>query len=49
MMQGVVMHAFTLASCQIMPHDIVVVTGDINIDGLVIAVIIAARLIGKRR
>lgn len=26
-MQGVVMHAFTLASCQIMPHDIVVVTG----------------------
>ena len=40
MMQGVVMHAFTLASCQIMPHDIVVVTGDI---------IIAAWLIGKRR
>ena len=30
-MQGVVMHALTLASCQIMPHDIVVVTGDINI------------------
>lgn len=32
-----------------MPHDIVVVTGDINIDGLVIAVILAAWLIGKRR
>lgn len=48
-MQGVVMPALTLASCQIMPHDIVVVTGDINIDGLVIAVIIAAWLIGKRR
>ena len=49
LMQGVGMLAFTLASCQIMPHDIVVVTGDINIDGLVIAVILAAWLIGKRR
>ncbi len=43
------MPSFALASCQIMPHDIVVVTGDINIDGLVVAVIIAAWLIGKRR
>lgn len=36
------MPSFALASCQIIPHDI-------DIDGLVIAVIIAAWLIGKRR
>lgn len=35
------MPSFALASCQIIPHDIVVVTGDINI--------VAAWLIGKRR
>ena len=32
-----------------MPHDIAVVTGDFNIEGLVIAVNIAAWLIGKGR
>ncbi len=38
-----------LASCEIMPHDIVVNTGDIHVDGLVLAVILAAWLIGKKR
>lgn len=39
----------TLASCQIMPHDIVVVTGDINLDALGIVAFVVAWLIRKKR
>ena len=38
-----------LASCQIMPHDIVVSTGDIHLDGAVLAIFAIAWLIRKKR
>lgn len=43
------MQTFVLASSQIMPHDIVVRTGDIHLDGAVLAILAVAWLIRKKR
>lgn len=43
------MSSAILASCEIMPHDIVVVMGDIHFDGLMLAVVLIVWLIGKKR
>ena len=43
------MQTFVLASCQIMPHDFVVSTGDIHLDGAVLAILAVAWLIRKKR
>ena len=43
------MPAIFLAPCQIMPHDIVVSTGDIHLDGAVLAILAVAWLIRKKR